>query len=161
MAPASNEEQFKFLISCIRWSNSGKVSFVTISVRYRTDISRLISEKSPRNVALSPRAQRKSTNFLFRLVFRFSFLSDIQILLFVWRPVPSLYLMSILSSSFYITSPIPSDVYISLPVRYSGLPSVANFASVAYPPSVVNPPSVAHSPSVGCLGLILTFFLPS
>ena len=26
MAPASNEEQFKFLISCIRHSNNGKVS---------------------------------------------------------------------------------------------------------------------------------------
>ena len=26
MAPASNEEQFKFLISCIRYSNNGKVS---------------------------------------------------------------------------------------------------------------------------------------
>lgn len=25
MAPASNEEQFKFLISCIRYSNNGKV----------------------------------------------------------------------------------------------------------------------------------------
>ncbi|TGO22945.1 hypothetical protein BPAE_0149g00080 [Botrytis paeoniae] len=27
MAPASNEEQFKFLISCIRYSNNGKVDF--------------------------------------------------------------------------------------------------------------------------------------
>ena len=27
MPPASNEEQFKFLISCIRYSNNGKVSF--------------------------------------------------------------------------------------------------------------------------------------
>ena len=60
MAPASNEEQFKFLISCIRWSNSGKVGFTTISTRHQTDISRLISEKSPRNAALSPKAQRKS-----------------------------------------------------------------------------------------------------
>jgi hypothetical protein len=25
MPPASNEEQFKFLISCIRYSNNGKV----------------------------------------------------------------------------------------------------------------------------------------
>jgi hypothetical protein len=75
MAPASNEEQFKFLISCIRWSNSGKVSFTTISTGHQADISRLISEKSPRNAALSPRAQRKSTSF--------SFPSNIRILLSV------------------------------------------------------------------------------
>lgn len=30
MAPASNEEQFKFLISCIRYSNNGKVSYYAL-----------------------------------------------------------------------------------------------------------------------------------
>ncbi|CZT11848.1 uncharacterized protein RCO7_11645 [Rhynchosporium graminicola] len=31
MAPASNEEQFKFLISCIRYSNNGKVDFSQVA----------------------------------------------------------------------------------------------------------------------------------
>ncbi|KAL2066661.1 hypothetical protein VTL71DRAFT_2733 [Oculimacula yallundae] len=31
MAPASNEEQFKFLISCIRYSNNGKVDFTQVA----------------------------------------------------------------------------------------------------------------------------------
>ncbi|RFU33407.1 hypothetical protein B7463_g2930, partial [Scytalidium lignicola] len=31
MAPASNEEQFKFLISCIRYSNNGKVDFSEVA----------------------------------------------------------------------------------------------------------------------------------
>ncbi|KAF6232261.1 hypothetical protein HO173_009644 [Letharia columbiana] len=31
MAPASNEEQFKFLISCIRYSNNGKVDFTEVA----------------------------------------------------------------------------------------------------------------------------------
>lgn len=75
MPPASNEEQFKFLISCIRWSNSGKVIFIAISTRHQTDISRSISEKSPRNVALSRRVLRKSMNS--------SFPSDIHIFLFI------------------------------------------------------------------------------
>jgi len=30
MAPASNEDQFKFLISCIRYSNNGKVGYQLI-----------------------------------------------------------------------------------------------------------------------------------
>jgi hypothetical protein len=38
MAPASNEEQFKFLISCIRYSNNGKVSvFSDPSVQNSSD----------------------------------------------------------------------------------------------------------------------------
>lgn len=87
MPPASNEEQFKFLISCIRWSNSGKVTFIAISTRPQTDISRSISEKSQRNVALSQRVLRKSKNssfpvrypyIYFHLLFRLSFPSNIQ-----------------------------------------------------------------------------------
>ncbi|KAH8820581.1 hypothetical protein F5884DRAFT_866459 [Xylogone sp. PMI_703] len=31
MAPISNEEQFKFLISCIRYSNNGKVDFTEVA----------------------------------------------------------------------------------------------------------------------------------
>ncbi|ELR04739.1 hypothetical protein VC83_00684 [Pseudogymnoascus destructans] len=31
MPPATNEEQFRFLISCIRWSNNGKVDFTEVA----------------------------------------------------------------------------------------------------------------------------------
>lgn len=38
MAPASNEEQFKFLISCIRYSNNGKVQLLPVTVHlFRAD----------------------------------------------------------------------------------------------------------------------------
>lgn len=37
MAPASNEEQFKFLISCIRYSNNGKVRFRLQSLTHFCD----------------------------------------------------------------------------------------------------------------------------
>lgn len=31
MPPATNEEQFRFLISCIRWSNNGRVDFQEVA----------------------------------------------------------------------------------------------------------------------------------
>lgn len=35
MAPASNEDQFMFLISCIRYSNNGKVSASKFLLAFR------------------------------------------------------------------------------------------------------------------------------
>ena len=63
MAPASNEEQFKFLISCIRYSNNGKVgsysnqSILTSAILTAT---RSTSAKLPKSATLSPKARRKS-----------------------------------------------------------------------------------------------------
>ena len=63
MAPASNEEQFKFLISCIRYSNNGKVcscsyQFILTSAILTT--SRLTLAKLPKSVTSSLKAQRES-----------------------------------------------------------------------------------------------------
>ena len=63
MAPATNEEQFKFLISCIRYSNNGKVSchsnmFILTSA-ILTAI-RSTSAKLPKSATLCLKAQRKS-----------------------------------------------------------------------------------------------------
>lgn len=63
MAPASNEEQFKFLISCIRYSNNGKVDshsnvFILPSAILTT--TRSISAKLPKSATSSPKARRKS-----------------------------------------------------------------------------------------------------
>lgn len=63
MAPASNEEQFKFLISCIRYSNNGKVGpysnqFILTSAMLTN--TRLTLVKLPKSVTSSLKAQRKS-----------------------------------------------------------------------------------------------------
>ena len=63
MAPATNEEQFKFLISCIRYSNNGKVGsysnqFILTSAILTT--TRLTLAKLPKSVTSSLKAQRKS-----------------------------------------------------------------------------------------------------
>ena len=63
MAPATNEEQFKFLISCIRYSNNGKVdshSLLFILTSAILTAIRSTSAKLPRSARLSPKAQRKS-----------------------------------------------------------------------------------------------------
>ena len=63
MAPASNEEQFKFLISCIRHSNNGKVRhnlFVPHSLQAILTAIRSTLSMSLRSAILSAKAQRKS-----------------------------------------------------------------------------------------------------
>lgn len=62
MAPASNEEQFKFLISCIRYSNNGKVSsYLQSSLTSATLTAiRSISPRSLRSATSSVKAPRKS-----------------------------------------------------------------------------------------------------
>jgi hypothetical protein len=62
MAPASNEEQFKFLISCIRYSNNGKVSLsvlcfelrLTAAGRLRSGCPRMQDRQQGRGVSFSP-----------------------------------------------------------------------------------------------------------
>ena len=63
MAPASNEEQFKFLISCIRYSNNGKVGSYSNQFILTSAIltaTRSTSAKLPKSAILSRRARRKS-----------------------------------------------------------------------------------------------------
>lgn len=59
MAPASNEEQFKFLISCIRYSNNGKVRGAVLSNKELSDVEiRLTSAKLLKSARLSAKVQR-------------------------------------------------------------------------------------------------------
>lgn len=71
MAPASNEEQFKFLISCIRYSNNGKVrvSIVFSISNFKLKLIRLTSAKLQRSARLLARAQRNFPSFLSSLDF--------------------------------------------------------------------------------------------
>ena len=63
MAPASNEEQFKFLISCIRYSNNGKVGSCSNQFILTSAIltaTRWILAKLLKSATLSQKARRKS-----------------------------------------------------------------------------------------------------
>ncbi len=68
MPAASNEEQFKFLISCIRYSNNGKVSSWQYQTEYVIDLSRLTLVRLPMSVISSAKALRKSIPFTFSKV---------------------------------------------------------------------------------------------
>ena len=70
MAPASNDEQFKFLISCIRYSNNGKVGSCSNQFILTSAIltaTRWISAKLPKSATSSPKGRRKSYLWHFSL----------------------------------------------------------------------------------------------
>ncbi|OBT52435.1 hypothetical protein VE04_07663 [Pseudogymnoascus sp. 24MN13] len=55
MPPATNEEQFRFLISCIRWSNNGKVDFTEVAKECQ-----VVSKGAAAPTARQPKTERNA-----------------------------------------------------------------------------------------------------
>lgn len=67
MPAQSNEQQFKFLISCIRYSNNGRVSSLYLQLLRPIDFSRSTSVKLRKSVRSLVRALRKFNHIYFTL----------------------------------------------------------------------------------------------
>jgi hypothetical protein len=164
---------------------------MTISSRHQTDISRLISEKSPRNAVLSPKAQRKSitssfsdrcSGSPFRLMSRLPFpydsrplySSDVPTFLFIlrhhsfitmspflFRPMSRICFHAVFGLAFCQTFP-SVIIYLLSNFSFCRLSSFCRPISFfAYFPFIGCFPPGTCFPCVGCLELILTFLLPS